>query len=146
METTIYFETLTLPRKTTLCRISEDRNLNIYCRKNSEFPKRYLSALTYSRNTTGVRKVWNKWEFYLLFTLYALYVLPDTIHIFSAAVPCFARILLNILGSTVAQQSVILCLRWRRSRILTAYTRAFRNPENAKSPPFHPMLMPFLVF
>jgi hypothetical protein len=58
----------------------------------------------------------------------------------------FVRILLNLLGSTVAHQSVILRRRWRRSRILTAYTGAFRNPQNAKSPPFHPMLMKCLAF
>jgi hypothetical protein len=58
----------------------------------------------------------------------------------------FVWILLNTLGSTVAQQSVIVCIRWRRSRILTACTCAFRNPYEALSPPFHPMLMPFLAF
>jgi hypothetical protein len=36
----------------------------------------------------NVRRVWNQWEFYLLFTLYALYVHPDTVRIFSAALPC----------------------------------------------------------
>jgi hypothetical protein len=36
----------------------------------------------------GVGKVWNKWEFYLLFILYALYVHPDTLRIFSATLPC----------------------------------------------------------
>jgi hypothetical protein len=35
-----------------------------------------------------VRKVWNQREFYLLFTLYALYVHPDTLRNFSAALPC----------------------------------------------------------
>jgi hypothetical protein len=34
----------------------------------------------------------------------------------------FVQILLNILGSTIAQQYVILCLMWRSSQILTAYT------------------------
>jgi hypothetical protein len=58
----------------------------------------------------------------------------------------FVRILLHILGSTVAQQSVILCLRWRRCRISTAYTCAFRNPQKSKFPSFHPMLMPLLAF
>jgi hypothetical protein len=36
----------------------------------------------------GVQKVLNQWEFYLLFTLYALYVQPDNLRIFSAALPC----------------------------------------------------------
>jgi hypothetical protein len=57
---------------------------------------------------------------------------PDTTH-FLGRFTMFVRIFLNIFGSTVAQQSVILCLRWWRSRILTAYTCAFRNPQNAKS-------------
>jgi hypothetical protein len=58
----------------------------------------------------NVREVWNQWEFYLLFTLYALYVHPDTTH-FLSRFTIFVQILLNILGSTVAQQSAILCLR-----------------------------------
>jgi hypothetical protein len=40
---------------------------------------------------------------------------------FLSCITMFVRILLNILRSTVAQESVILCLRWRRSRILTVY-------------------------
>jgi hypothetical protein len=35
-----------------------------------------------------VRKVWNQWELYLLFTLYVLYLHPDTLRILSAALPC----------------------------------------------------------
>jgi hypothetical protein len=58
----------------------------------------------------GVRKVWNQSQFYLLFTLYALHVHPDTTH-FLGHFTMFVWILLNILGSTVAQQPVILCLR-----------------------------------
>jgi hypothetical protein len=57
----------------------------------------------------------------------------------------FVQILLNVLGSTVAQQSVILCLRRQRSRILTACAFVVRNPH-ALSPPVHPVLMPFLAF
>jgi hypothetical protein len=38
----------------------------------------------------NVQKVWNHWEFYLLFMLYALCVHPDTLRIFSAALPCCA--------------------------------------------------------
>jgi hypothetical protein len=41
-----------------------------------------------------------------LFTLYALYVHPDTTH-FLSRFTMFVRILRNILGSTVAQQSVV---------------------------------------
>jgi hypothetical protein len=90
-----------------------------------------------------VRKIWSQWEFYLLFTLYAVYFHPDTLRIFSAILPCFFLI---ILESIVAKQYVIICLRRRRVRILTAYTCAFRNPQNEISAPFRSMSMPFLAF
>jgi hypothetical protein len=38
----------------------------------------------------------------------------------------------TILEWTAAQQSVILCLMWRSSRIITAYACAFRNPPKCK--------------
>jgi hypothetical protein len=40
-----------------------------------------------SEDIQGVRKVFNQWECHLFFTLYALYVHPDTTH-FSADLPC----------------------------------------------------------
>jgi hypothetical protein len=84
----------------------------------------------------------------ILFIIYVICSICSPWHSmhFLSRFTMFVWILLNILGWTVAQQSVILCLRWRRSRILTAYTCAFRNPQNAKSPPFYPMLMPFVTF
>jgi hypothetical protein len=48
----------------------------------------YISAYKVLPIIQSVRKVWNQWEFYLLFTLNALYVHPDTLRIFSAALPC----------------------------------------------------------
>jgi hypothetical protein len=38
-------------------------------------------------NLQYVRKALKQWKFYLLFTLYALYIHPDTLRIFSAALP-----------------------------------------------------------
>jgi hypothetical protein len=80
-------------------------------------------------------KVWNQWEFYLLFIIHMICSIRSPRHSmpFLSRFTMFVRILLNILRSTVPKQCVILCLRWRRSRILTAYTCAFRNPQNAKS-------------
>jgi hypothetical protein len=45
----------------------------------------------------------------------------------------FVRILFNILGSTVAQQSPFLCLSCRKPQTLPAHACAFRNPQNTKS-------------
>jgi hypothetical protein len=84
--------------------------------------------------------------FIIYYLHYMLCMFTPTIYAFSQPFTMFMRILLNLLGSTVAQQSGIFCLRGRRSRILTAHTCAFRNPQSAESPPFHAMLMPFLAF
>jgi hypothetical protein len=46
-------------------------------------------------------------ELYLLFTLYALYVHPDTLRIFSAALPCLYADFAQHIGLDRAQQSVI---------------------------------------
>lgn len=45
----------------------------------------------------------------------------------------FVQIQLNILDWAVAQQSLILYLRWQRSWMLTAFTCVLENPQNANS-------------
>jgi hypothetical protein len=62
---------------------------------------------------TGVRKVWSQWEFYFLFIIYIICSIcsPRYFTQFLSRFTMFVWILLNILGSTVAQKSVILCLR-----------------------------------
>jgi hypothetical protein len=59
---------------------------------------------------------------FIYYLHYMLYMFTPTLYPFSQLLYPVCADFLNILGSTVAQQSVILCLRWRRSRILTAYT------------------------
>jgi hypothetical protein len=52
-----------------------------------------LFAHLFTNAIQSVRKVWNQWEFYLLFTLYAPCVHPDALRIFSVALPCFPAVL-----------------------------------------------------
>jgi hypothetical protein len=83
----------------------------------------------------------------ILFIIYIICFICSPRHSshFLSRFTMFVRVLLNILWSRVAQHSVILCLRWRRSQILTAYTIP-NDLWEALSPPFHPVLMPFLAF
>jgi hypothetical protein len=75
--------------------------------------KRAAALLGTYINIQGVRKVWNKWEFYLLVIIYIICSIcsPRRSTRFLSRFTMFVPILLNILGSTVAQQSVNLCLR-----------------------------------
>jgi hypothetical protein len=80
--------------------------------------------IMHHRKFTGARIVRNLWEIYLVCTTKFSECSPwHSTHVLSNSV---------ISGWTVTQ-SVILCSRWRRSRVLTAYNCAFRNPHNAES-------------
>jgi hypothetical protein len=69
-----------------------------------------MSLFCYS---TGIRKPGTNGKFYLLFITYIICSICSPRHSmhFLSRFTRFVRILLNILGSTVAHQSVILCLR-----------------------------------
>jgi hypothetical protein len=88
----------------------------------------HFSSLTLNRETSGgsqrptstrknllqnFRKFWNQWEFYLLFNIYIICSIcsPRQSTHFLSRFTTLVRILLNILGLTVAQPSVIICLR-----------------------------------
>jgi hypothetical protein len=89
-----------------------------------------------------VRKVWNQWEFYLLFIIY----ITPTLYAFSQplyhACADFAQHI-GIDSSTTVCNSLP---KVTEISDFTAYTCVFRNPQNAKSPPIYPMLMPLLAF
>jgi hypothetical protein len=101
--------------------IPEDEGIK-FLRNVSKFLENHMASYPTSISTgtsdlhcidlQDVRKVWNQWEFYL-FIIYIICSICSPQHSthFLSRVTMFVRILLNILGSTVAQQSVILCPR-----------------------------------
>jgi hypothetical protein len=68
---------------------------------------------------------------YYLHYLFLLFV--PTLCAVSQPLGRFVQALLDVPGWTAVRESVILCLKWRRSQILTACPCTFRNPQNAVS-------------
>jgi hypothetical protein len=93
-----------------------------------------------------VRKVWNQWEFYLLFIIYIICSICSPRHCthFLSRFTTFVRILLDIFGSTGAQQSNSLPKVTKISDF-NSIDHPWR-PLRSTTPPFYPMLMSFLAF
>jgi hypothetical protein len=67
-----------------------------------------ISSLEHYEILQDVRKVWNQCEFYLLFIIYIIWSICSPRHYaFSQSLYHVCVVLLNILGATVAQLSVI---------------------------------------